>query len=275
MHIQKLASFTRQGAGGNPAGVVIGPSLPEAETMQQVAADVGFSETAFAAPEGQGFRVRYFAPEAEVPFCGHATIALGAALGEAHGAGQYDLALNDTRISITAFEENGTWSAKLVSPGTSYEPLEGTVLDAFLALFGWTRTMLDPEIPPAMIHGGAKHLLLPVQRHETLMNMAYDFNAGAALMQRHGLVTINLIWREAPERIFSRNAFAGHGVYEDPATGAAAAALAGYLRDAGIQSNPFEVVQGVEMNAPSLLRVTPRAGAGQPVEISGTTRNLV
>jgi len=77
MNVQKLASFTRNGVGGNPAGVVIEDILPPAATMQRIAADVGYSETAFAAPQGDGFRVRYFAPQAEVPFCGHATIALG------------------------------------------------------------------------------------------------------------------------------------------------------------------------------------------------------
>jgi PhzF family phenazine biosynthesis protein len=46
--------------------------------MQKVAADVGYSESVFAAPVGDAWRVRYFAPEVEVNFCGHATIALGA-----------------------------------------------------------------------------------------------------------------------------------------------------------------------------------------------------
>ncbi|VAV88264.1 Phenazine biosynthesis protein PhzF like, partial [hydrothermal vent metagenome] len=118
MNIQKLASFTRNGAGGNPAGVVIEDTLPSSEIMQQIAADVGFSETAFAAPEGPGFRVRYFAPQAEVPFCGHATIALGAALGATYGAGQYNLALNEANISVEAYQTDGAWGAKLISPGT-------------------------------------------------------------------------------------------------------------------------------------------------------------
>ena len=54
--------------------------------MQRIAAEVGYSETAFLAPDGSGvagrFRVRYFSPLAEVQFCGHATIASGVALAE-------------------------------------------------------------------------------------------------------------------------------------------------------------------------------------------------
>ncbi len=272
MNIQKLASFTRDGAGGNPAGVVIEDTLPSAKIMQQIAADVGFSETAFAAPEGPGFRVRYFAPQAEVPFCGHATIALGAALGAAYGAGQYNLALNEANISVEAYKTDGAWGAKLISPGTSYEAVDAAVLDNFLALFGLDPTDIDPAIAPAMVNGGAQHLLLPLVSHRALQDMAYDFDAGAALMQKHGLVTVNLIHRAAPNLIYSRNAFAGHGVYEDPATGAAAAALAGYLRDAGIHGAAFEVVQGVEMGSGSLLQVEAQSGPGAPVAVAGTTR---
>jgi PhzF family phenazine biosynthesis protein len=274
MNIQKLASFTRNGTGGNPAGVVISDTLPKAETMQQIAEEVGFSETAFAAPEGEGFRVRYFAPQAEVPFCGHATIALGAALGAAYGAGRYDLVLNQAEITVEAYQQSGEWGAKLISPGTSYALVDEAVLDSFLTLFGLDPADLDPQIPPAMVNGGAQHLLLPLNTHQALRDMSYDFDAGAALMQKHGLVTVNLIYRAAPDQIFSRNAFAGHGVYEDPATGAAAAALAGYLRDAGIHKAAFEVVQGVEMGNASLLHVEAQNGPGAPVAVSGATRQM-
>ena len=75
--IQRIAAFPEADGGGNPAGVAIGSALPDSADMQRLAAEVGFSETAFAAPSGDGFRVRYFSPETEVPFCEHATIALG------------------------------------------------------------------------------------------------------------------------------------------------------------------------------------------------------
>ena len=80
MDVQRIAAFSDGPSGGNPAGVVLCDALPAAVRMQAIAAEVGFSETVFAAPAGGGWRVRYFAPEIEVPFCGHATIALGAAL---------------------------------------------------------------------------------------------------------------------------------------------------------------------------------------------------
>src|SRR4029079_10468986 len=82
----RLAAFTTDPSGGKPAGGCIGEGVPADGEMQRIAAEVGYSETAFLAPDGSGaggrFRVRYFSPLAEVPFCGHATIASGVALAQ-------------------------------------------------------------------------------------------------------------------------------------------------------------------------------------------------
>ena len=78
--VRRIAAFSEADAGGNPAGVLVGDSLPSDAEMQAIATAVGYSETAFAAPEEDHWRVRYFAPQSEVDFCGHATIALGAVL---------------------------------------------------------------------------------------------------------------------------------------------------------------------------------------------------
>jgi len=87
MEILRLAAFSQNGQGGNPAGVAFCDEMPSAEAMMSIAKEVGYSETAFLVKQEDGWRVRYFAPELEVPFCGHATIALGAALGERFGEG--------------------------------------------------------------------------------------------------------------------------------------------------------------------------------------------
>ena len=56
--IKRLAAFSDGATGGNPAGVVVGKALPSEAEMQKIAADVGYSETVFAAPEAGGWRVR-------------------------------------------------------------------------------------------------------------------------------------------------------------------------------------------------------------------------
>uniref|UniRef100_UPI0028B238C7 PhzF family phenazine biosynthesis isomerase n=2 Tax=unclassified Massilia TaxID=2609279 RepID=UPI0028B238C7 len=150
--VQRIAAFSDGLDGGNPAGVWIGAALPADTEMQRIAHAIGYSETAFAAPldaaagEG-GYRVRYFSPEAEVPFCGHATIALGAALAAANGDGVFALALNDARITVEGRREDGEGglvSAALQSPPTRSAPAPQATIARALALFGYTQEDLDP-----------------------------------------------------------------------------------------------------------------------------------
>ena len=83
--ILRLTAFTDDPNGGNPAGVVLDATgLSEAE-MLKIAADLGYSESAFAIQRPDGdYDVRYFSPEMEVPFCGHATIATAVRDGRRH-----------------------------------------------------------------------------------------------------------------------------------------------------------------------------------------------
>jgi PhzF family phenazine biosynthesis protein len=268
-----IAAFADGDAGGNPAGVLIADALPDAAAMQRIAAEVGFSETAFAMRQGDGWRVRYFSPESEVPFCGHATIALGAALALAQGDGVFALTLNEAKITVEGRSAGGALSAALQSPPTRSAPAPQALVDEALALFGYSRAELDPRLPPALIHGGADHLALALRSREALAAMAYELDAGRALMRRAGLVTILLAHAEAPQRFHTRNPFASGGVYEDPATGAATAAFAGYLRDLGWpHGGDIEVLQGVDMGSPSRLRAEIPAERGSSIRVSGRAR---
>ena len=67
-------AFTNKPFGGNPAGVVLlDNDFPADSLMQQVAAELRYSETAFVQRNGANeFTVRYFTPKSEVDLCGHA-----------------------------------------------------------------------------------------------------------------------------------------------------------------------------------------------------------
>jgi PhzF family phenazine biosynthesis protein len=133
--VLRIAAFSDGAAGGNPAGVWIGASLPHDTRMQRIAHAVGYSETAFAAPVGEGWRVRYFSPEAEVAFCGHATIALGAALAQQVGDGVYALTLNDAAITVEGRREgDGRISAALQSPPTRSSAADPALVAAAVRL---------------------------------------------------------------------------------------------------------------------------------------------
>lgn len=271
----RLSAFSDGPRGGNPAGVVIADTLPDDAAMQATAARLGFSETAFAAPVPGGWRVRYFAPVGEVPFCGHATLALGAALAMREGAGRFSLQLNHARIAVDAAPDGELFRARLDSPPTRSEAADPALRAAALALFGLGEADLDPRLPPARIHAGADHLLLALNSRATLARLAYDFEAGRALMLAHGLVTIAVVFSSGLRRFDVRNAFASGGVPEDPATGAAAAAFAGYLRDLGWpHGGQVELAQGDDMGRPSRLTVTLDDVPGAPVRVAGTVRRM-
>ena len=273
--ILKISAFSDGQSGGNPAGVLIAPQLPADAEMHRIAAELGFSETVFAQPQGSAWRVRYFSPENEVPFCGHATIALAAALAQQQGDGRFDLILNNARISVEGRQAGDLYSAALQSPPTRSAPAEPALLAAALALFGLQADDLDPRMPPGFAHGGADHLVLALKSRATLAAMNYDLDAGRRLMQAAGLTTILLAYIEGPQRFHTRNAFASGGVLEDPATGAATAALAGYLRDLGWpHGGVIDIVQGEDMGLRSLLRAEIAAAAGSSIRVSGTARLL-
>ncbi|MGY8705282.1 PhzF family phenazine biosynthesis protein [Bradyrhizobium sp. 18BD] len=271
--VLRIAAFSDGNTGGNPAGVWIGDVLPDASRMQAIAAEVGFSETAFAAPERDAWRVRYFSPLMEVPFCGHATIALGAALAQRHGDRSFALQLNDAVISVSGRRDGNTIAAALQSPPTRSAPLDASLRDELLDLFGYAAADLDPQLPPAKIHGGADHAVLALTSREALARMGYDFERGRALMAQSGLVTIALVNIATPRLFHVRNAFAAGGVVEDPATGAAAAAFAGYLRDIGWpHGGAVDIVQGEDMGARSLIHAEIGEARGSSIRVSGTAR---
>ena len=105
--------------------------------------------------------------------------------------------------------------------------------------------------------------------------MKYDLNKGKTLMLREGWTTIMLAYSETAQLFHSRNPFASGGVYEDPATGAATAAYAGYLNDINWPHNGrVEFIQGEDMGAKSKLIAEASTQKGASIKISGQVRKL-
>ena len=273
MKVMKIAAFSDGGSGGNPAGVVIADEFPNDSEMQRVAAEIGYSETVFAVATNTGWRVRYFSPESEVPFCGHATIALGAALALQHGDGIFPLTLNRADITVEGRLSGEVITAALQSPPTRSTLAPHGFAAAATDLFGYMSDDLDPRLPPALIHGGADHWVIGLSSRKALASMRYELNAGRDLMNGAGLATILLVYSETPQLFHTRNPFASGGVYEDPATGAATAAFAGYLRDIGWpHGGVIDIVQGEDMGMTSRLRAEIPGVPGSSIRVSGTAR---
>lgn len=267
--VLRYSAFTDDVHGGNPAGVVLDARGLSAADMQRIAAEVGYSETAFLSPRPEGtFDVRYFSPEAEVSFCGHATIAAMVAHAQRHGPGEHVLHAGVGAVRVAV---DDSMIATLTSVAPRVVPLEPAKLDGILRALGWRREELDPALPPAVAYAGAWHPIIAVSTRARLAQLDYDFGALGALMARQDWLTVNLVWRENATTFHARNPFPPGGVVEDPATGAAAAALGAYLdaRHALPPSRRFLVRQGAELQRPSLLGVRVPDDVREGVQVSG------
>jgi len=262
--VLRYSAFTESPDGGNPAGVVLDARGLSDARMLTLAAEVGYSETAFLSPRPGGdgatreYDVRYFSAEAEVPFCGHATIATAVALAERDGAGDLVFHIGAGPVPVrTSRDATGGVSAALTSVMPRVDDVAPGDVQTALGLLGWLADELDPALPPNVAYAGARHLILAARSRERLAQLDYDFAGLKAFMLDRDLTTVDLVWRENEDTYHARNPFPVGGVVEDPATGAAAAAFGAYLRALGLVALPATITihQGDDMRRPSRLTV--------------------
>jgi PhzF family phenazine biosynthesis protein len=271
--ILRYAAFSADPRGGNPAGVVLDARGLDDAAMQAIAADVGLSETAFLVhSDDDAWAVRYFSPLAEVPFCGHATIATAVAHAERHGPGTLVLATVAGPVSVTTTERDGAITATLTSVPPRSAALRDDDLSMLLAALDWDASDLDPSLPPRVAYAGVWHPILAAETRGRLADLQYNMAALSALMAHHEWTTIDLVWRESASVFHARNPFPPGGVFEDPATGAAAAAFGGYLRELDLIALPATITihQGDDMGRPGLLTVDIPAEPRTGISVSGT-----
>lgn len=276
--VLRYTAFSSAPDGGNPAGVVLDARGLDDSEMLAIAADLGYSESAFltAPPEGLGGRegraygIRYFSPKAEVPFCGHATVATAVALAERTGPGELMFATRAGTVPVKVTEEDGRFRATLTSVEPEITEIADAELDEALAALRWPAADLDPAFPPRVAFAGARHLVLAAATRARLSDLAYDFERLEALMRRLDLTTVQLVWQESATVFHVRDPFPVGGVVEDPATGAAAAAFGAYARELGLvpEAAVLTLHQGEDLGRPGELTVTLRAGDPH-VHVSG------
>jgi PhzF family phenazine biosynthesis protein len=268
MDVLRYVAFSDRPDGGNPAGVVLDAAGLSADRMREIAAEVGYSETAFL----DGDDIRYFSPLAEVPFCGHATIATAVALAERDGPGDRVFQTVNGPVPVTTrLDDQGRLTATLTSVTPHLEPIDDADVDEVLAALRWRRDEFDPALPPAVAYVGGYYPVIAVRTRERLADLHYDFDRLGAIMAARGWTTIQLVWREDALRFHARNPFPPGGMVEDPATGAAAAALGAYLRERGDVEPPatVTVLQGEDMGRPGRLLVDIHADRPE-IDVTGT-----
>lgn len=261
MKVLRLAAFSTDPAGGNPAGVVLDAEGLDDPTMQSIARDVDFAETAFVTDlNGSRLSIRYFSPVAEVPFCGHATIATAIALVE-HGRAELGELTFRTPVGVIAIRTES--SGDLITASfTSVEPSISSLPDEDLAkileIIGLSHAELDIRMPPAIAYAGNRHPLIVLADRTPFDNFGFDPSRARALMDEKGWpATIIVLHAPSMSEITARNIFPVGSITEDSATGSAAASVGAYLRTQGLLAPParISVHQGYHVGRPSVLTV--------------------
>ena len=273
--VLRLAAFALDGAGGNPAGVVTDARGLSDARMLDLAAQVGYSETAFLlpGPDPRRFGVRYFSPYAEVPFCGHATVAAAAVLAERAGTGVFRFDTPVGEVPIDTATSGGSVLVSFTSVPPQVRPLADAVADELLGLLGLNRDDLDPALPLLEAFAGNWHPIVAVADQVRFDGFGFDPAAVRRLMDREGWQgTVSVVHRLAPALFEARNLFPVGAITEDPATGSAAASLGGYLRALGGHPAGFEIRQGHHVGRPSrlLVEVPPSGG----IRVSGRVTGI-
>lgn len=257
--------FTDTPFTGNPLAVAIDPPALDAGLRQRIAAELNLSETVFLYPEQDGWRTHIHTPAVELPFAGHPTIGAARALADVgllerattlhEPVGPVDVAL-DGRLAWLTTPRPPT-HVDVADPGEVVASL-GLGFDALLG-----------DLGPRGWSCGVPFTIVALRDVETLGRIEVDLArwrdevAHSAAPDLYVLAPVDglrgMRWRA---RMFGP----GVGIAEDPATGAAAAAAAGYLAGhagAGRLDEGWVIDQGVEMGRPSTIHVRPVIDDGE------------
>jgi trans-2,3-dihydro-3-hydroxyanthranilate isomerase len=277
-------AFTNQSFGGNVAGVVPNAEGLTVTEMQKIAKELNLSETAFVFPsekQDADVRVRYFTPSAEIDFCGHATIGLSWILATEYGwLHKADVIRLETNIGIVPVEwttEKGQLSLVTmtqVSPMVKSIDLE---MNDLCQLIGICVDQLDDQYPVRLAYTGNWHLLIPIKTRETVDQAKPNMTELAKLNKELQVSTTHLFTFDSFEgaTLYTRDFAPAVGIPEDPVTGSANGALAGYLVLEGIldpkKEHQFKIAQGHTVGRPGWVDI--RIGLlaeGPVIKVGGT-----
>lgn len=265
-HFVTLDVFSDTAFGGNPLAVVLDAEGLSDEAMQTIAREFNLSETAFVLPQDDPHnthQVRIFTPQTELPFAGHPTLGTAIALAERDGVTAEEYRFEE-RVGVVPVKVNGSAGQPLYAELSVAKLPEQT--SSTLTPEAWAEVLsLDPDevcpdgTQPSVWSCGPPFAFVPVWSHEALakaqVNMA-AWNAHLSAAEATEVFVFTLDTRDADYDVQARMFAPGLGIAEDPATGSAVAALAGWLFDYLRPSDGIHrwtVAQGIEMGRPSLL----------------------
>ena len=267
--------FTETPFLGNRLCVV--PEVPDglsAEQMQMLALETNFSESTFVTEvHRDGYRMRIFTPDAELPFAGHPTLGTAFTLaseGRTSTTGVQTTVGGDVPVEVD-LDEGFAWMTQWPPRVGSEFDDRGLVADAA----GLSADDLERDLPLQVVSTGLPALLVPVRDEHRLRRAELHASACAQAVSGSGAECLYLFAVRGDGDVFARMFDASLGVGEDPATGSAAGALAGYLalhRLAGMPGRAV-IAQGEMVGRPSFLHIDARPdGESWVVRVGGGVR---
>jgi PhzF family phenazine biosynthesis protein len=254
IQVYEVGAFVKQGGGGNPAGVVLNAEQLSANVRQQIAAELAFSETAFAARSASGtLRLEYYTPNRQIDICGHATVATFSMLrnlGQVEaGPHRFDTQIGSQEVEVRP-ESVGLWQRELRSELLLRAQLIAPVSQAL----GLSADDLLGELRIAS--NGSAFLMLELATSERLRSVQPVQAQIAQISEQLDLVGFYLFVRREHGVVETRMFAPRYAIPEESATGMAAGALALAHRELA-RDNLLLVEQGhlMPVSSPALLRV--------------------
>lgn len=274
MELYTVDAFTDVSLGGNPAGVAIfEDALPDEERMREIAAKVGFSETAFILPLSDGsFKIRYFTPVEEVALCGHATVGTFSLLLErgmvAEGRSYVvHTGAGDIHVDIS----DGLVWLDMARPRELFE-LDPEDVKTLLSMFALPEEACG-SLRPAAVDAGLPDIMLPLKNRELLAAMNPDFDAVSMLSKRFEVTGVHACALGEGAAGYCRNFAPLYGIDEEAATGTSNGALTYYLykRDMLKPNETNLFIQGEAMGKPSKIysKLTLGADGSPHIRVGG------
>ncbi len=277
--VQLIDAFSDRAFAGNPAGVVLDAAELDEAQMQQMAREINASETVFLVGRGDDdWRARYFTPTQEVDFCGHATLALGAALA---WAGRVEPAEPPARIALVVPAGDIALDLR-PHPATGVEVTMtqapprfadfGYRIELLAGALGMESYQIPPSWPLGLAYTGLWALVVPVVSREAIDAARPDFAALADLNNKLGAASTHLYTHAGPNKLYCRDFSPAVGVAEDPFTGSAMGATAALLvREDAVDTSPpttrLEAEQGQALGRPGQARLEVDHGDAGPISV--------
>ncbi|WP_269713550.1 PhzF family phenazine biosynthesis protein [Caulobacter sp. NIBR2454] len=266
-----LDVFTETRFGGNPLAVFTDAVGLTGEQMQALATEFNLSETTFVLPPedpANTAKVRIFNPTAEMPFAGHPTVGTGYVLAQMRGGDglRLEVPAGLVEVSIQRNAKGDVVGGVIAAP----QPLStGMILPADHTAACATLQVADlvtETHPPILASTGNPFFFVEVTP-QALTRAAPNLAAFQAALAVHSdeldtqRLALHLYARDG-DKIRTRMFAPLAGTWEDPATGSANVTLAALLLSfTNADEGAWDIIQGVEMGRPSLLKTTARKAA--------------